>query len=103
MTEYYIPQGLCLVDVHKNRASVSYWGSLENALAALQSLEGCKYCDNCKDCKYCQGCVNCENCRDCKDCCSSLSCWNCVGVIGYRHADNVKKTEYSKDGWPYEQ
>lgn len=72
-------------DENGNRCSVVYFGSEDNAEAALKSLQGCNGCVNCKDCSDCWDCVQCSDCTDCLDCVRCSGCsdgWICTDVKG---------------------
>ena len=51
-----------------NRASITYFGSEDEARKALDSLKNCQNCTNCSDCSDCSGCSRCSDCSDCLDC-----------------------------------
>ena len=60
---YRIENGI-LIDGNDNRATISYWGSEEDAAKALAS---CSDCSGCSDCSDCSGCLRCSDCSDCSD------------------------------------
>jgi len=54
-----------LEDEKGNTASISFFGSLEAARAALESNHGCSRCTNCTDCVSCVFCSECVRCKWC--------------------------------------
>jgi hypothetical protein len=50
-----------LKDDRGNKCSVEYFGSKEEAQAALDSLKNCDNCVNCSRCSRCSGCSDCSH------------------------------------------
>lgn len=74
-----------ITDEHGNRASISYWGSEEKALASLATLTECH---NCTNCSYCLSCLHCSYCSYCSDCSYCLDCSYCSDCSRVKDAHN---------------
>ena len=68
-------EGDWIIDARNNRASITLWGSEEEAIKALKT---CTDCTDCTDCTGCRNCRDCTGCRDCRDCTTCTYCTDCT-------------------------
>ena len=71
-------EGDWIIDARNNRASITLWGSEEEAIKALKTCTDCSYCRNCTDCTGCRDCRDCTGCRNCRDCTGCRNCRDCT-------------------------
>ena len=76
-------------DARGNKCSVEYFGSKENAQAAL---DGLKNCDNCINCSGCSGCSDCSYCLDRSYCSRCSRCSRCSYLKNSKPVGDQKLT-----------
>lgn len=87
-------------DDNGNAASISYFGSVEVAKAALASLSNCTNTTNCFRCDGCKNCTECWYCEMCSDsvmCLCSVAledCARCIWTLRAVHSSYLAGCHY---------
>lgn len=88
------------IDEHGNIASLHFWGSIEEALKALESLHNCTDTIDCSHCDNCHNSTQLHNSRDCNECdhssnlerCDNIKhstdCVDCSDLVSHNHYRN---------------